>query len=101
MMSMAVTVIRSPASGAPPTVCVPRRRSLRSTRAVPKDGENAGSRSGQNHIFPQLHPRKPPHRFNVLNRLLRSLVRQIEPLLQEVHAQHLLRFQRLGHCPAW
>src|SRR5207253_1790960 len=45
-------------------------------------------------VLAQLDPRKPAHRFAVVKRFFHARVRQVEPLLQKVDAQHLLQPQR-------
>src|SRR5689334_8059819 len=49
--------------------------------------------------YAQLHLRETPHRLAVVDRIFGLRVRQIEPLLQEVDAQHLLQPQRLAALP--
>jgi len=46
-------------------------------------------------VVTQLHPCKPPHRLAVVDRVFGLRIREIEPLLREIDAQHLLRSQRL------
>src|SRR5712691_4643817 len=45
-------------------------------------------------VLAQLDPRKPAHRFAVVKRFFHARVRQVEPLLQKIDAQHLLQPQR-------
>ncbi len=44
-----------------------------------------------NAILPEVEPHKAPHGLAVVERFLRPWVAQIEPLLQEIDAQHLLQ----------
>src|ERR1051326_7526702 len=56
----------------------------------PKDG-----RLVRDGVFPQIPSREPPHRFAVVDGVLRLRVRHVEPQLQQVDPQHLLQSQRL------
>src|ERR1700688_2405974 len=50
----------------------------------------------RHHLVAQLDPDKATHRLTVVDRVFRLRVRQVEPLLQEIDAQHLLQPQRLA-----
>ena len=39
-------------------------------------------------LAPQIDPDKAPHRLRIVERLFDPWIRQVEPLLQEVDAQH-------------
>ncbi len=62
-----------------------RQLMLLSEMPKPQDRRLIGHR-----ILAQLHARKAPHRFRVVQHVLRLRIGEIEPLLQEVHAQHRL-----------
>jgi hypothetical protein len=49
----------------------------------------------RHHVVAELNPGKPPHGLTVVNCVLGLRIGEIEPLLQEVDAQHLLEPQRL------
>jgi hypothetical protein len=40
--------------------------------------------------LPQVHPAELPEQGNIVQRLFAGFVRQIEPVRQEIHAQHPL-----------
>lgn len=44
--------------------------------------------------FPQIGPRKRPHRDHVVERFLDGWIAQVEPVLKEVDAQHPLQIDR-------
>src|SRR5690606_6533212 len=50
----------------------------------------------RNRVFPQLHSGEAPHGLAVVECILRRRIRQIEPLLEKVDPQHLLKPERLA-----
>lgn len=57
-------------------------------------------RLGGHEIHPQLHPTEAPHRLAFVNRIIRRRIGEIELLLQEVDAKHLLEPQGLTATPS-